>query len=175
LIRKQKQTIIFPTQGVIAVTVKKLTLLIYKGYVMLELRMNNDFSLIGLYETKEKCIDVMNKMIDDVLIDDALIIFDGVKLVFARQGKKVISKEKTGNTMKNLQAIQVKTLRATNTKGTRVKLVLNDRNIILPFNYEYNTSLCIAIDYVLKQGIEIIGLTSINDVNVILIDKNIIL
>jgi hypothetical protein len=142
---------------------------------MLELRMNNDFSLIGLYETKEQCIDAMNKMIDDVLIDDALMIFDGVKLVFARQGKKVISKEKTGNTMKNLQAIQVKTLRATNTKGTRVKLVLNDRNIILPFNYEYNTSLCIAIDYVLKQGIEIIGLTSINDVNVILIDKNIIL
>jgi hypothetical protein len=142
---------------------------------MLELRMNNDFSLIGLYETKEECIDVMNEMIDDVLLDDALMIFDGVKLVFARQGKKVISKEKTGNTMKNLQAIQVKTLSATNTKGTRVKLVLNDKNIILPFNYEYNTGLCIAIDYVLKQGIEIIGLTSINDVNVILIDKNIIL
>jgi hypothetical protein len=142
---------------------------------MLELRMNNDFSLIGLYETKEKCINVINKIIDDVLIDDALLVFDGVKLVFARQGRKVISKEKTGITMQNLQSIQVKTLGATNTKGTRVKLVLNDKNIILPFNYEYNTSLCIAIDYILKQGVEIIGLTSINDVNVILIDKNIIL
>jgi len=77
--------------------------------------------------------------------------------------------------MLNLQSIQVKTLSATNTKGTRVKLVLNHKNIILPFNYEYNTSLCIAIDYILNQGIEIIGLTSINGVNVILIDNNITL
>jgi hypothetical protein len=67
---------------------------------MLEVRKNNDFTLIGLYETKEECINVMNKMINDVLVDDALIIFENDKLVFARQGKKVISKEKTGNTMK---------------------------------------------------------------------------
>jgi hypothetical protein len=139
---------------------------------MLELRMNNDFSLIGLYETKEQCINVMNKMIDDVLIDDALMIFDGVKLVFARQGKKVISKEKTGNTMKNLQAIQVKTLSATNTKGTRVKLVTDKKTIILPFNYEFNTSLCIALDYLIKQGNEVQGLTTVNDVNIILMNSD---
>ena len=74
--------------------------------------------------------------------------------------------------MLNLQAIQVKTVSATNTKGTRVKLVLNDKNIILPFNYEYNTSLCIAIDYILKQGVEIIGLTTVNDVNIILMNSD---
>jgi hypothetical protein len=74
--------------------------------------------------------------------------------------------------MQKFTAIQVKTLSATNSKGTRVKLVLNDKNIILPFNYEYNTSLCIAIDYILKQGVEIIGLTTVNDVNIILMNSD---
>lgn len=142
---------------------------------MLELRMNNDFSLIGLYETKEECINVMNKMIDDVLIDDALMIFNGDKLVFARQGKKVISKEKTGNTMKNLQAIQVKILSATNTKGTRVKLSNGYSQKILPFDYRFNSDVDMAIDYLLQRGIEIVALTCINGDDFILLNDKITL
>lgn len=74
--------------------------------------------------------------------------------------------------MQKFTAIQVKTLSATNSKGTRVKLVHDKKSIILPFNYEFNTSLCIALDYFIKQGHEIQGLTTINNVNVILMNSN---
>lgn len=74
--------------------------------------------------------------------------------------------------MKKFTAIQVKTLSATNSKGTRVKLVHDKKSIILPFNYEFNTSLCIALDYLIKQGHEVHGLTTINNVNVILMNSN---
>ncbi len=74
--------------------------------------------------------------------------------------------------MDKFTGIQVKTLSATNSKGTRVKLVTDKKSIILPFNYEFNTSLCIALDYLIKQGNEIQGLTTINDVNIILMNSD---
>jgi hypothetical protein len=74
--------------------------------------------------------------------------------------------------MQKFTAIQVKTLSATNTKGTRVKLVTDKKTIILPFNYEFNTSLCIALDYLIKQGNEVQGLTTVNDVNIILMNSD---
>ena len=74
--------------------------------------------------------------------------------------------------MQKFTAIQVKTLHATNTKGTRVKLVQDKKSIILPFNYEFNTSLCIALDYLIKQGNEVQGLTTVNNVNIILMNSN---
>lgn len=74
--------------------------------------------------------------------------------------------------MQKFTAIQVKTLSATNNKGTRVKLVTDKKSIILPFNYEFNTSLCIALDYLIKQGNEVQGLTTVNDVNIILMNSD---
>lgn len=74
--------------------------------------------------------------------------------------------------MQKFTAIQVKTLSATNSKGTRVKLVHDKKSIILPFNYQFNTSLCIALDYLIKQGFEIQGLTTINNVNIILMNSD---
>jgi len=74
--------------------------------------------------------------------------------------------------MEKFTAIQVKTLSATNSKGTRVKLVQDKKSIILPFNYEFNTSLCIAIDYLIKQGHVVHGLTTINNINIILMNSN---
>jgi hypothetical protein len=74
--------------------------------------------------------------------------------------------------MQKFTAIQVKTLSATNTKGTRVKLVTDKKSIILPFNYEFNTSLCIALDYLIKQGNEVQGLTTINNINIILMNSD---
>lgn len=74
--------------------------------------------------------------------------------------------------MQKFTAIQVKTLSATNNRGTRVKLVTDKKSIILPFNYEFNTSLCIALDHLIKQGHEIQGLTTINNINVILMNSN---
>lgn len=74
--------------------------------------------------------------------------------------------------MQKFTAIQVKTLSATNSKGTRVKLVHDKKSIILPFNYEFNTSLCIALDWLIKQGYEIQGLTTVNNVNIILMNSD---
>jgi len=74
--------------------------------------------------------------------------------------------------MQKFTAIQVKTLSATNNKGTRVKLVTDKKSIILPFNYEFNTSLCIALDYLIKQGNEVQGLTTVNNVNIILMNSD---
>lgn len=136
---------------------------------MFELRLDNDFSLIGKFETKEEAIQVMNAKIDNVLIDDSILMFDNIKLVFSRNGKKTIDKVVK---MQKFTAIQVKTLSATNSKGTRVKLVTDKKSIILPYNYEFNTSLCIALDYLIKQGNEVQGLTTINNVNVILMNSN---
>ena len=74
--------------------------------------------------------------------------------------------------MQKFTAIQVKTLSATNNKGTRVKLVTDKKSIILPFNYQFNTSLCIALDYLIKQGLEVQGVTTVNDVNIILMNSD---
>lgn len=74
--------------------------------------------------------------------------------------------------MQKFTAIQVKTLSATNNKGTRVKLVTDKKSIVLPFNYQFNTSLCIALDYLIKQGLEVQGVTTVNDVNIILMNSD---
>ena len=60
--------------------------------------------------------------------------------------------------MKNYHIITVKRLGATNTKGARVKITSERFNdtIILPYNYEFDTTKDIAINHV-KNTHDIVG------------------
>ena len=61
--------------------------------------------------------------------------------------------------MKNVNVIKVKYLGATNTNGSRVKIV-SDRfksSVTLGYNYEFNSALEIAVDYLSKLGFDVIG------------------
>ena len=73
--------------------------------------------------------------------------------------------------MQKFTAIQVKTLAATNTRGTRVKLVQDKKSIILSFDYRFNTSMDVAINYLKEKNIDIVGFSN----DVILVNDSIIL
>lgn len=73
--------------------------------------------------------------------------------------------------MKKFTAIQVKTLSATNTRGTRVKLIQDKKSIILSFDYRFNTSMDVAINYLKEKNIDIVGFSN----DVILVNDSIIL
>jgi hypothetical protein len=68
--------------------------------------------------------------------------------------------------MYQLRTIQVKTLSATNTQGTRIKLVdtfYNGRNsdrktsVTIPYNYELNGAIDHGLKFCKECGIKIIG------------------
>ena len=68
--------------------------------------------------------------------------------------------------MYQLRTIQVKTLSATNTKGTRIKLIdtfYNARNsdrktsVIIPYNYKLNGAIDHGLEFCKQCGIKIIG------------------
>lgn len=59
--------------------------------------------------------------------------------------------------MENYNAISVKFLGATNTKGARTKVVINGRTKFLPYDYTKNSSMEQAVDYVKSQGIAVEG------------------
>ncbi len=63
------------------------------------------------------------------------------------------------NTIKHYHGLQVKFLPATNTKGARVKIISLRHNTskTLQFDYEFSTTKDIAIDYLQKNGIEVLG------------------
>lgn len=63
--------------------------------------------------------------------------------------------------MKNLHALQITYLGATNTKGSRVKInsYRFNKNVIISYNYEFNNIYEIAKDYLEKNGFEIVGLS----------------
>ena len=65
--------------------------------------------------------------------------------------------------MEKLNVIKVKYLPATNTKGTRIKLITNGSSITLAKNYSFVSSLCQALFYLESNGFNVIGTSS--DVN----------
>ncbi len=72
--------------------------------------------------------------------------------------------------MKNVNVIKVKYLGATNTKGSRVKIV-SDRfksNVTLGYDYKFNSALDIALDYLSKLGFDVIGCNNDGDVGYII-------
>ena len=72
--------------------------------------------------------------------------------------------------MKNVNVIKVKYLGATNTKGSRVKIV-SDRfksSVTLGYNYEFNSALEIACDYLTKLGFDVIGCNNDGDIGYII-------
>lgn len=61
--------------------------------------------------------------------------------------------------LENYHIIKVSYLGATNTRGSRVKLHSDrfEKTKIIPYDYVHAYTLPIAIDYLTKQGFELIG------------------
>ena len=60
--------------------------------------------------------------------------------------------------MKKLNTIKIKYLPATNTKGTRIKLVSGESSITFAKNYSFLSSLDQVIDYLERNEFNIIGI-----------------
>jgi hypothetical protein len=63
------------------------------------------------------------------------------------------------NTIKHYHGLQIKTLPATNTKETRIKIISLRHNTskIINYDYSFNSTKDIAIDYLQKNGVEVLG------------------
>ena len=61
--------------------------------------------------------------------------------------------------LENYHIIKVSYLGATNTRGSRVKLHSErfEKSKMIPWNYKYSFPIPMAIDYLTKQGFELIG------------------
>ena len=72
--------------------------------------------------------------------------------------------------MKNVNVIKVKYLGATNTKGSRVKIISErfKSSVTLGYNYEFNSALDIALDYITKLGFDVIGCNNDGDAGYII-------
>jgi len=57
--------------------------------------------------------------------------------------------------MINARLITIKTLRPTNTRGTRVSIKSDGHGIQLPYDYRYNSSVNQAYDHLSELGIDI--------------------
>lgn len=77
--------------------------------------------------------------------------------------------------MKNYRVIRVKTLPVTNTQGLRVKLI-EDRfgikdTVTIGYNYKFDNSKDLAVDYLNNIGINIVGAGSMGDEYVLFSDN----
>jgi hypothetical protein len=56
----------------------------------------------------------------------------------------------------NLHLIEVRCLGATNSKGSRIKIVSHrfNQSVILPLDYSYNSTLHQAADYLISRGLQ---------------------
>lgn len=77
--------------------------------------------------------------------------------------------------MKNFRVIRVKTLPVTNTQGLRVKLI-EDRGgikdtVTIGYDYKFDNSKDLAIDYLNNIGINIVGSGSLGDEYILLSDN----
>ncbi len=63
--------------------------------------------------------------------------------------------------LKNLQSMKIKFMSATNTRGSRVKIIDErfEESITLSYDYEYNNSIDLAIDYLESKGFNLVGRT----------------
>ena len=74
--------------------------------------------------------------------------------------------------MKNYHLIQAKYFGPTNTRGSRIKLTSGrfEQSVTIPYNYEFNTARDIAIDYLEKNGHNVVGSGEIDGHYVIVVD-----
>ena len=77
--------------------------------------------------------------------------------------------------MKNYRVIRIKTLSVTNTQGLRVKLI-EDRGgikdtVTISYDYKFDNSKDLAIDYLNGLGINVVGYGSIGDEYVLFSDN----
>ena len=74
--------------------------------------------------------------------------------------------------MKNYHLIEARYLGPTETKGSRVKLASArfEQSITIPYNYEFNNARDIAIDYLEKEGHNVVGSGEVGNHYVIVVD-----
>lgn len=75
--------------------------------------------------------------------------------------------------MKNLNIIEVKCLPPTNTKGSRVKMtsLRIKESKTIPFNYDKNSTLEMAEEYLKEQGQKIVGQADGGDKYFVILDS----
>ena len=74
--------------------------------------------------------------------------------------------------MKNLHAIEIRVYPATNKSGTRVGIISKrfKQRIIISFDYSFNSITEIAINYLTKNGFNIVGKSEFGESDIILSD-----
>ena len=73
--------------------------------------------------------------------------------------------------MQNFNLLEVKFLRATNCKGARVKITSErmKESVVIPFDYQFNGTDEIAVDYLKKNGIEVLGMGEVRGAVVLIV------
>ena len=74
--------------------------------------------------------------------------------------------------MTNLHALEIKFYAPTNYSGARVGIISKrfKQRITISFDYSFNTSSAIAIDYLTKNGFNIVGKSEFGESDIILTD-----
>ena len=74
--------------------------------------------------------------------------------------------------MKNLHALEIKFYPATNNSGARVGIISKrfKQRIIISFDYSFNSITEIAINYLTKNGFNIVGKSEFGESDIILSD-----
>ena len=74
--------------------------------------------------------------------------------------------------MNNYHLIEARYIGATNSRGSRVKLVSArfEQSITIPYNYEFNNARDIAIDWLQSNGHNVIGSGEVGNHYVIVVD-----
>lgn len=75
---------------------------------------------------------------------------------------------------KNFHLIEARYLGATNTRGSRIKLVSSrfEQSKTIPYNYSFNNARDIAIDYLKQNGHNVVGSGEVNGNYVIVCDAD---
>jgi hypothetical protein len=73
--------------------------------------------------------------------------------------------------LQNFHLVEVRYLGATNTRGSRVKMISSrfSTSVTTSYNYEFNNARDIAIDYLKRQGHNVVGSGEVKDNYVIVI------
>lgn len=74
--------------------------------------------------------------------------------------------------MKNLHALEIKFYPATNNSGARVGIISKrfSQRVTINFDYEFDTTTEIAINYLTKKGFNIVAKSDFGDTDIILSD-----
>lgn len=74
--------------------------------------------------------------------------------------------------MKNLHAIEIKFYAPTNNAGARVGIISKrfNQRIIINFDYSFDTPTAIAINYLTKNGFNVVGKSEFGESDIVLSD-----